>query len=245
MAKDFVIRQDPAAGTELSEGDRVAIVTSTGPPEAEEIPLPDVTGQPADRGGDVPARPRLHERRTPTNGELLRRHRAGLGARAPTRPAVTRRRPSPTRTSPCSCPRGKDPATTTTTDAAHHDHAADHHHHRARRPRRPRATATAAAERPTGSAGGGRHPVEEGLQHRWPPTVRIDSGWNCTPSTSCSRWRRPITRPSSVSAVISSSGGHRGPVDDERVVAGGLERLGQAGEHARRPRGGSARSCRA
>ena len=26
--------------------------------------------------------------------------------------------------------------------------------------------------------------------------------------------------------------GHRGPVDDERVVAGGLERLGQPGEHA-------------
>ena len=26
--------------------------------------------------------------------------------------------------------------------------------------------------------------------------------------------------------------GHRGAVDDERVVAGGLERIGQAGEHA-------------
>jgi hypothetical protein len=37
--------------------------------------------------------------------------------------------------------------------------------------------------------------------------VRIDSGWNCTPSTSSSRWRRPITMPSSVSAVISSTSG--------------------------------------
>jgi serine/threonine-protein kinase len=46
VAKDAVIRQDPPAGTELSKGDRVAIVTSNGPPEAEEIPLPDVTGQP-------------------------------------------------------------------------------------------------------------------------------------------------------------------------------------------------------
>jgi eukaryotic-like serine/threonine-protein kinase len=47
VAKDAVISQDPVAGTELSKGDRVAIVTSDGPPEAEEIPLPDMTGQPA------------------------------------------------------------------------------------------------------------------------------------------------------------------------------------------------------
>ena len=45
VAKDAVIRQDPPAGTELSKGDRVAIVTSNGPPEAEAIPLPDVTGR--------------------------------------------------------------------------------------------------------------------------------------------------------------------------------------------------------
>ena len=38
--------------------------------------------------------------------------------------------------------------------------------------------------------------------------------------------------PSSVSAVISSTSGTRRPVDHQRVVAGGLERLGQAGEHA-------------
>jgi serine/threonine-protein kinase len=48
VAKDFVIRQDPEAGTELSEGDRVTIVISDGPPEPEPIPFPDVTGQPAD-----------------------------------------------------------------------------------------------------------------------------------------------------------------------------------------------------
>ena len=40
-----------------------------------------------------------------------------------------------------------------------------------------------------------------------PPSVRIDSGWNCTPSIGNSRWRRPITRPSSDSAVISSTSG--------------------------------------
>ncbi len=38
-------------------------------------------------------------------------------------------------------------------------------------------------------------------------SVRIDSGWNCTPSIGNSRWRRPITRPSSDSAVISSTSG--------------------------------------
>ena len=38
-------------------------------------------------------------------------------------------------------------------------------------------------------------------------SVRIDSGWNCTPSIGNSRWRSPITRPSSDSAVISSTSG--------------------------------------
>ena len=38
-------------------------------------------------------------------------------------------------------------------------------------------------------------------------SVRIDSGWNCTPSIGSSRWRRPITRPSSLSAVTSSTSG--------------------------------------
>ncbi|GIT75863.1 MAG: hypothetical protein Ct9H300mP31_03940 [Acidimicrobiaceae bacterium] len=40
-----------------------------------------------------------------------------------------------------------------------------------------------------------------------PLAVKIDSGWNCTPSTSRSRWRSPMTRPSSLVAVISSSSG--------------------------------------
>ena len=45
-------------------------------------------------------------------------------------------------------------------------------------------------------------------QRSWrPASVRIDSGWNCTPSTASSRWRRAITTPSSVSAVISSTAG--------------------------------------
>ena len=38
--------------------------------------------------------------------------------------------------------------------------------------------------------------------------------------------------PSSVPAVISSTSGTESRVDDQRVVAGGLERVGQAGEHA-------------
>jgi len=41
----------------------------------------------------------------------------------------------------------------------------------------------------------------------WPPSVRIDSGWNWTPTTGSSRWRRPMTTPSSVSAVISRQSG--------------------------------------
>src|SRR5262249_39176908 len=39
----------------------------------------------------------------------------------------------------------------------------------------------------------------------WP--VRIDSGWNCTPSTGKRRWRSPMISPSSARAEISSSEG--------------------------------------
>jgi hypothetical protein len=43
---------------------------------------------------------------------------------------------------------------------------------------------------------------------RWCPLlVRMLSGWNCTPSTSTSRWRIPMIIPSAVVAVISSSAG--------------------------------------
>ena len=45
----------------------------------------------------------------------------------------------------------------------------------------------------------------------WPCSVRIDSGWNCTPSmrTSCAKpvWRTPMISPSSVQAVSASSFG--------------------------------------
>ena len=53
------------------------------------------------------------------------------------------------------------------------------------------------SRRPRGSCAGGRGRA----------SVRIDSGWNCTPSIGNSRWRRPITKPSSDSAVISSTSG--------------------------------------
>src|SRR5207342_2994901 len=41
-----------------------------------------------------------------------------------------------------------------------------------------------------------------------PCSVRIDSGWNCTPSTGCSRWRRPMissNEPSSLSVHAVTS----------------------------------------
>ena len=41
----------------------------------------------------------------------------------------------------------------------------------------------------------------------WPYSVRMDSGWNCTPSMSSSRWRTPMISPSSVQAVVASSAG--------------------------------------
>jgi len=40
-----------------------------------------------------------------------------------------------------------------------------------------------------------------------PSSVRIDSGWNCTPWLGYSRWRRPMISFSAVSALISSCAG--------------------------------------
>jgi hypothetical protein len=46
------------------------------------------------------------------------------------------------------------------------------------------------------------------LQQAWPCSVRMDSGWNCTPSTAKARlWRTPMISPSSVQAVISRQAG--------------------------------------
>src|SRR5262249_54794328 len=42
---------------------------------------------------------------------------------------------------------------------------------------------------------------------RFPSTVRIDSGWNCTPSTAWVRCRTPMISPSAVQAERSSTGG--------------------------------------
>src|SRR5204862_254991 len=42
---------------------------------------------------------------------------------------------------------------------------------------------------------------------RFPSTVRMDSGWNCTPSTGHRRWRTPMISPSSAHAVTSRSAG--------------------------------------
>src|SRR5581483_7288407 len=41
----------------------------------------------------------------------------------------------------------------------------------------------------------------------WPAGVRMDSGWNCTPSTGSSRWRTPMITPLSLHADTSSASG--------------------------------------
>ena len=44
------------------------------------------------------------------------------------------------------------------------------------------------------------------LRRIWCPSgVKIDSGWNCTPSTACSLWRTPIITPRSVQAVTEDA----------------------------------------
>ena len=69
---------------------------------------------------------------------------------------------------------------------------------------------------PHGGGGlGDRIAAQIDLHHRtrkffsmaWPCSVRMLSGWNCTPSTSRVLWRMPITSPSSVQAVASRQSG--------------------------------------
>src|SRR5262249_4251847 len=47
------------------------------------------------------------------------------------------------------------------------------------------------------------------LSRSLPSGVSTDSGWNCTPSIGSSRWRTPMTSPSSLRAVTSSASGTR------------------------------------
>ena len=63
-----------------------------------------------------------------------------------------------------------------------------------------------------------------------PIGVSTDSGWNCTPSTGSSRWRTAITSPSARGRRDLERVGDRRR--RERVVAAGLEVLGQPGEEA-------------
>src|SRR5205814_9193012 len=69
-----------------------------------------------------------------------------------------------------------------------------------------------ASTRPSGPAG--NLPIEREDARRtklpmtfFPSLVSTDSGWNCTPYVGCFAWRRPMTNPSCVQAVITSSGG--------------------------------------
>ena len=84
-----------------------------------------------------------------------------------------------------------------------------------------------AAARRVARSGAGSWPPGRGRRRSGPTR-----GGTARPRPSSSRWRRPMMSPSSVSAVISSTSGSVEPLDDERVVAGGLERVGQTGEHA-------------
>ena len=84
------------------------------------------------------------------------------------------------------------------------------------------------------SSAGEHHSSRKLRRSRRPSSVRIDSGWNCTPCIGHSRWRSAITvrSSSSVRAAISSTAGQPSSDDDQRVVARGRERRGQAGEDA-------------
>ena len=53
-----------------------------------------------------------------------------------------------------------------------------------------------------------RVPFRKFASMAWPCSVRMDSGWNCTPSTASVLWRTPMISTSSVQAVISRQSGN-------------------------------------
>ena len=143
VAEDIVIRQDPAAGTELSEGRPGRHRhQQRARPRPRRSRCPTSPGGPADERGRVPARPRLHEREHPATAGSPTTSRRGRCS-APTRPAATRRPPKPdTEHHPLRVP-GQGPR----------DH--DHHHDRAHhRPRPPPTDPTTTTTEPDGGGDG-------------------------------------------------------------------------------------------
>ena len=172
-------------------------------------------------------RDRRLERAADRDGARRRRPRRGVGrsrrSRTPGSRSTCRPRSSPAATRPPARSSSSRPPAT-----ARPPPGSTVTHHRRRGGRR----RLADAERGAPARGAALRRASCATRS-WPPAVRIDSGWNCTPSVlGCSRWRSPMTTPSSVQAVTSSDVGHRLGLDDERVVAGRLERVRQAGEHA-------------
>ena len=58
-----------------------------------------------------------------------------------------------------------------------------------------------------GDGGHGCRVFKKLFNKAWPCSVRMDSGWNCTPWMGRLRWRTPMISPSSVQAVTSNSAG--------------------------------------
>ena len=66
----------------------------------------------------------------------------------------------------------------------------------------------------------------------WPYSEAMLSGWNCTPWIGSVRWARPMISPSAVSAVMRRFGRQGRFLDDQRMIARGVEGRRQAGEDA-------------
>ena len=179
IAAGTVIRTDPPAGAEVAKGATVVLVISTG---ATPVEVPNVVGM-----TESAATRRAAERQPQVQrGQRRRAVRVASGQRRD-RPDAGRRRAGGT---------GVD---------RHHPHrqarpAADQPDHHAYHPAQQRAVEPGPAQRD-------RATPRKLASRSWPPVVRMDSGWNCTPSTGSSRWRKPMTVPSAVSAVTTRHSG--------------------------------------
>ena len=190
VAVGAVIRTDPPAGTKVARDSAVTMVISAGHPGDD---------SPGPRGAHSVRGPRSLDERRSADGDAVREpvvrrptHRGrdhagpGSGSEGRCRPHGHRRDRSVDRR--WHLP-GPDTATGTGTETE---------------------TATATGTRALRRSCSDRAVdlSEEVREQLVTAAVSTDSGWNCTPSTSCSRWRSPMIVPSSVSAVISSTSGN-------------------------------------
>ncbi len=205
VSEGFVVNTRPRPGRDVEPGSVITIVVSTGPGT---IRVPNVIGLSPEEARSVleadglvvvPDQAVINDPANQTPGEIIRQVPAGgvevgVGAEVTIivglepEPTPTPVPPTPTPVPPTPTPVPADPDAC----ATHAD---------------TRTLIGLVRPRVAQACVGVRQRSRNVATMVSPHVVRTDSGWNCTPSVGCSPCARPMTRPSSVSAVMCNVSG--------------------------------------